>query len=90
MEQKVYVVSTVQVWDGDEVVTIDLVTTNKTVAKNKFNELVKTQKEDNEWWDKHNPAFDEFINSSDEFCCWEDGYFAQNHVRILLTEKTLE
>jgi hypothetical protein len=89
MDQSVYVVSTVQVWDGDEVVTIDLVTMDKKVAKAKFNELVKNEKDNNEWWDKYSPAYDEFINSSDEFCCWEDGYFAQNHVRIKLTEKKL-
>jgi hypothetical protein len=90
MDQNVYVVSTVQVWDGDEVVTIDLVTMDKKVAKAKFNELVKNEKDNNEWWDKYSPAYDEFINSSDEFCCWEDGYFAENHIRIRLDEKTLE
>ena len=90
MEQKVYVVSHVFVWDGEEEVTIDLVTLDKKKAQSKFNALVKNEKKECEWWDKHSPAFDEFTDSSDEFCCWEDGYFSDNHVYIALTEKTLE
>ena len=87
---KVYVVSTVSVWDGEEEVSINLVTLDKEKAQKKFNSLVKHEKDENVWWDKENPAFEDFSDTDNEFCCWEDGYFCENHIYISLNEETLK
>ena len=43
-----------------------------------------------EWWDKDNPAFDDFVDEDDTFCIWEDGYYNNNHISIQVMEKKIE
>jgi hypothetical protein len=56
----------------------------------KFNSEVKKEKNENEDWNEDSDAFDDFIDTATEFCCWEDGYFSQNHTYIILEEHKVE
>ena len=87
---KVYVIVKVDVCDGEEEVTIIGTYTDKDNAQQKFKSEVKKEKDENENWDEESAAFDDFIDTDTEFCCWEDGYFKENHTRITLEEKEVK
>jgi len=88
--EKVYVIVKVKVFDGDEEVTIIGTYADKEKAQMKFNSEVKKEKNENEDWNEDSEAFDDFIDTATEFCCWEDGYFSQNHTHITLEEHKVE
>ena len=88
--KKVYVIVKVKVFDGDEEVAIIGTYADKEKAQMKFNSEVKKEKDENENWDEDSAAFDDFIDTATEFCCWEDGYFSQNHTYITLEEHKVE
>jgi hypothetical protein len=88
--EKVYVIVKVKVFDGDEEVAIIGTYADKEKAQMKFNSEVKKEKDENEDWDEDSDAFDDFIDTATEFCCWEDGYFSQNHTYITLEEHKVE
>jgi len=87
---KVYVIVKVDVFDGDEEVTIVGTYADKEKAQKKFNSEVKKEKDENPNWYKESAAFDDFIDTDTEFCCWEDGYFSQNHTYIMLEEQKVK
>lgn len=87
---KVYVIVKVNVYDGDDDVTIVGVYADRVNAQNKFNSEVKKEKDENPDWCEENSDFDDFIDTDTEFCCWEDGYFKENHTRITLEEKEVK
>ena len=88
--EKVYVVVKVNVYDGDDEVTIVGVYADRVNAQNKFNSEVKKEKDENPDWCEENSDFDDFIDTDTEFCCWEDGYFKENHTRITLEEQEVQ
>ena len=88
--EKVYVIVKVKVFDGDEEVTIIGTYADKEKAQMKFNSEVKKEKNENEDWNEDSEAFDDFIDTATEFCCWEDGYFSRNHTYITLEEHKVE
>jgi hypothetical protein len=88
--EKVYVIVKVKVFDGDEEVAIIGTYADKENAQMKFNSEVKKEKNENEDWNEDSDAFDDFIDTATEFCCWEDGYFSQNHTYIILEEHKVE
>lgn len=88
--ENVYVIVKVEVYDGEEEVTIIGTYADKEKAQKKFNSEVKKEKSENKNWDKDSLAFDDFIDTDNEFCCWEDGYFSQNHTYITLEEQKVE
>ena len=88
--KKVYVIVKVKVFDGDEEVTIIGTYADKEKAQMKFNSEVKKEKNENEDWNEDSEVFDDFIDTATEFCCWEDGYFSQNHTHITLEEHKVE
>lgn len=88
--EKVYVIVKVDVFDGEEEVTIIGTYTDKDEAQKKFNSEVKKEKDVNPNWYKGSAAFDDFIDTDTEFCCWEDGYFCQNHTTIILEEQNVK
>ena len=87
---KVYVVVKVNVYDGDDEVTIVGVYADRVNAQNKFNSEVKKEKDENPDWCEENSDFDDFIDTDTEFSCWEDGYFKENHTRITLEEQEVK
>ena len=87
---KVYVVVKVNVYEGDDEVTIVSVYADRVKAQQKFNSEVKKEKDENPDWCEENSDFDDFIDTDTEFCCWEDGYFKENHTRITLEEKEVK
>lgn len=87
---KVYVIVKVDVFDGEEEVTIIGTYADKEKAQRKFKSEVKKEKAENENYYKENNAFDEFIDTDTEFCCWEDGYFCHNHTYIMLEEQNVK
>ena len=87
---KVYVIVKVNVYEGDDEVTIVGVYTDRVNAQNKFNSEVKKEKDENPDWCEENSDFDDFIDTDTEFCCWEDGYFKENHTRITLEEQEVK
>ena len=87
---KVYVIVKVNVYGGNDKVTIVGVYADRVNAQNKFNSEVKKEKDKNPDWCEENEAFDDFIDTDTEFCCWEDGYFCQNHTYITLEEKEVK
>ena len=87
---KVYVVVKVNVYDGDDDVTIVGVYADRVNAQNKFNSEVKKEKDENPDWCEESAAFDDFIDTDNEFCCWEDGYFCQTHTYITLEEQEVK
>ncbi len=87
---KVYVIVKVDVFDGEEEVTIIGTYADKEKAQRKFKSEVKKEKAENENWNKESVAFDEFIDTDTEFCCWEDGYFSQNHTYIMIEEQKVK
>ena len=87
---KVYVIVKVNVYDGDDEVTIVGVYADRANAQQKFNSEVKKEKDENQDWCEENSDFDDFIDTDTEFCCWEDGYFEENHTRITLEEKEVQ
>ena len=87
---KVYVIVKVDVCDGEEEVTIIGTYADKDKAQRKFKSEVKKEKDENENWDEDSAAFDYFIDTDTEFCCWEDGYFCQNHTYIMLEEQKVK
>ena len=87
---KVYVIVKVDVFDGEEEVTIIDTYADKDMAQKKFNSEVKKEKDENLNWNKESAAFDDFIDTDTEFCCWEDGYFCQNHTYIMLEEQKVK
>lgn len=88
--EKVYVIVKVDVYDGNEYVSLLGTYADKDKAQKKFNSEVKKEKEENRWWNEDNPAFEDFSDTPTEFCCWEDGYFADNHVTIMLEEQKVK
>jgi hypothetical protein len=88
--EKVYVIVKVKVFDGDEEVAIIGTYADKEKAQMKFNSEVKKEKNENEDWNEDSDVFDDFIDTATEFCCWEDGYFSQNHTYITLEEHKVE
>ena len=86
----VYVIVKVNVFDGDEEVNIIGTYADKEMAQNKFNSEVKKEKDENPDWCEESAAFDDFIDTDNEFCCWEDGYFCQNHTYITLEEQEVK
>lgn len=88
--EKVYVIVKVDVYDGDEEVTIIGTYVDKENAQNMFNSEVKKEKDENENWNEESSAFNDFIDTDTEFCCWEDGYFCQNHTYIALEEQKVK
>ena len=89
-KEKVFSVVKVEVWDGEETVTVEKVTTDRSKAKKCFKKLVKEDKAENQWWSEDEPDFEDFSDSDTEYCCWESGYFCQNHVYISINENTLD
>ena len=87
---KVYVIVKVDVFDGYEEVTIVGTYSDKEKAQKKFKSEVKKEKEENENWNTESAAFDDFTDTDTEFCCWEDGYFSQNHTYITLEEQNVK
>ena len=87
---KVYVIVKVNVYDGDDDVTIVGVYADRANAQNKFNSEVKKEKDENPNWYNESEAFDEFIDTDTEFCCWENGYYEENHTRITLEEQEVK
>ena len=65
---KVYVVVKVNVYDGDDDVTIVGVYADRVNAQNKFNSEVKKEKDENPDWCEENSDFDDFIDTDTEFC----------------------
>jgi hypothetical protein len=88
--EKVYVIVKVDVFEGEEEVTIVGTYADKEKAQKKFKSEVKKEKNENPNWDKESAAFDEFIDTDTEFCCWEDGYFCENHTYITLEEQKVK
>ena len=88
--EKVYVIVKVDVFDCDEEVTIVGTYADKEEAQKKFNSEVKKEKDENPNWNKESEAFDDFIDTDTKFCCWEDGYFCQNHTYITLEEQNVK
>ena len=82
--EKVYVIVKVDVFDCEEEVTIVGTYADKEEAQKKFNSEVKKEK------DKESAAFNYFIDTDTKFCCWEDGYFCQNHTYITLEEQNVK
>ena len=89
-KDKVFSVVKVEVWDGEETVTVEKVTTDRSKAEKCFKKLVKEDKAENQWWSENEPDFEDFSDSDTEYCCWESGYFCQNHVYISINENTLD
>ena len=87
---KVYVIVTVDVFNGDEEVTIIGTYADKEMAQNKFNSEVKKEKDVNPNWYKESAAFNYFIDTDTKFCCWKDGYFCQDHTTIMLEEQNVK
>lgn len=87
---KVYVIVKVDVFNGDEEVTIIGTYADKEMAQNKFNSEVKKEKDENPNWYKGSAAFDDFTDTDTEFCCWADGYFCQDHTTIMLEEQEVK
>ena len=87
---KVYVIIKVDAFDGYEEVTIIGIYADKEKAQKTFKSEVKKEKEENENWNKESAAFDDFTDTDTEFCCWEDGYFCQNHTYIILEEQNVK
>lgn len=87
--KKVYVVLKVSVIDGDETIAILGAYSHIEDAKKTFNDEVYTEK--GTWlWDKNSAAFEDFTDTDTEFCCWEDGYFCNNHVSISIEEQEVK
>lgn len=87
---KVYVIVKVDVFDGDEEVTIIGTYADKEMAQNKFNSEVKKEKDVNPNWYNESAAFNDFIDTDTKFCCWKDGYFCQDHTTIMLEEQEVK
>ena len=88
--EKVYVIIKVDVFAGHETVTIIGTYADKEKAQKKFNSEVKKEKDENLYWYKESTAFDDFIDTDSEFCCWQDGYFCHNHTHITLEEQNVK
>lgn len=88
--EKVYVIVKVDVFNGNEEVTIIGTYADKEIAQNKFNSEVKKEKDENPNWYKGSAAFDDFTDTDTDFCCWKDGYFCQNHTYITLKEQEVK
>ena len=88
--EKVYVIVKVDVFGGEEEVTIVGTYADKAKAQRKFNSEVEKEKDENPYWDEESADFDDFIDTGTEFCCWEDGYFCQNHTYIMLEEQNVK
>ena len=87
---KVYVIVKVDVFDGEELILIIGTYTDKDEAQKKFNSEVKKEKNENPNWYKESAAFNYFIDTDTKFCCWEDGYFCNNHTTITLEEQNVK
>ena len=87
---KFYVIVKVDVFDGDEEVTIIGTYADKEMAQNKFNSEVKKEKDVNPNWYNESAVFDDFIDTDTKFCCWKDGYFCQDHTTIMLEEQEVK
>ena len=87
---KVYVIVKVDVFDGEEEVTIIGTYTDKDEAQKKFNSEVRKEKDVNPNWYDGSAAFDDFIDTDTEFCCWEGGHFCNNHTTITLEEQNVK
>ena len=87
---KVYVIVKVDVFNGNEDVTIIGTYADKEMAQNKFNSEVKKEKDVNPNWYKESAVFDDFIDTDTKFCCWKDGYFCQDHTTIMLEEQEVK
>lgn len=88
--EKVYLVIKVNVDECEEEVTVVGVYGDKAKAQRKFKSEVKTEKEENQWWNEEEPDYEDFLDTDTEFCCWESGYFSQNHVYITLEEQKVK
>lgn len=87
--ENVYVVLKVNVIGGDETITILGTYSHIEDAKKTFNDEVKREK-DTWLWDEESGAFEYFTDTDTEFCCWEDGYFCNNHVSISIKEQEVK
>lgn len=87
---KVYTIVKVDVFDGEEEVTIIGTYADKDMAQIKFRSEVKNEKDVNPNWYKESAAFDDFTDTDTEFCCWKDGYFCQDHTTIKLEEQNVK
>ena len=87
---KVYVIVKVDVFNGNEKVTIIGTYADKEMAQNKFNSEVKKEKDENPNWYKGSAAFDDFTDTDTDFCCWKDGYFCHNHTYITLKDQEVK
>lgn len=87
---EVFTIVKVEVLDGAETVTVEGVFSNEEKANKKFKLIVNKEKRENPLWDRDASDFPDFLDTDSEFCCWESGYFCQNHIYVMLDRQKVK
>lgn len=89
---KVFVLTLVEVNEccGETVDVIGVYSDKKEAMAELAIRAEKFKKDLEDWWNPENPAFEEYTDDPDHFCVWEDGYYNNNHINMMITEKEVD